>query len=549
MCCPDSSEVRWLPVLLAAASLLASGAARAADADAVPDAAPLEVSSAMVVMDGYPLFQVAGISSRPAPERAANIAGQLRAVAREEGFEPDRLRIVPHPPLGLDLRADHRHLMTVTTLDAEHEGVAVDLLAETHRQKIADAIRRYREERSRDYLLRNAAAAGLATAVLVAMLALLKLLFRRLDVALGQRSEKLAHSLSRKVGHSMRVAPMLATLQRSLLTIRWMTALVLVLVWVEVVLVRFPWTRGFGINFRNLILTPLGTIVEGVADYLPKLFFLLVLVVVTRFALRLLSLYFSALERGTAELPGFEREWSQATYKIVRVIVLAIALVMAYPYLPGAGSEALQGVSVFAGLLLSLGASGSVANVIAGYITTFGRVLRVGDLIEVGGVRGVVTQIRLLTVRLRTIRNEEVTVPNSVIMSTNVTNFSALAREGGLVLQTEVGIGYEVPWRQVHAMLVEAAGRTTCLLAEPPPFVVQRQLGDFAVMYQLNVRKADADGLFLAYSALHQNILDVFNEHNVQIMTPAYEGDPETPKVVPRERWFDQPAGPPPATD
>lgn len=160
-------------------------------------------------------------------------------------------------------------------------------------------------------------------------------------------------------------------------------------------------------------------------------------------------------------------------------------------------------------------------------------------------MRGFVTQIRLLTVRLRTIRNEEVTIPNSTLLSTNVVNFSVLSRDKGLILQTEVGIGYGVPWRQVHAMLVEAARRTPDLMADPAPFVLQRQLGDFAVTYQLNVHKVEAERLIHAYSALHQNILDVFNEYGVQIMTPAYEGDPETPKLVPRERWHQAPAPPP----
>jgi small-conductance mechanosensitive channel len=267
-----------------------------------------------------------------------------------------------------------------------------------------------------------------------------------------------------------------------------------------------------------------------------------VLAFVTRFGLRLLRLYFDALERGTVQLLHFEREWALPIYKIMRTLVLGVALVMAYPYLPGSGSEALRGLSVFTGLLLSLGASSSVANLISGYLATFGRVFRIGDLIQIGEVRGVVTQVRLLTTRVRTIRNEEVTIPNATVMSSSITNFSALSRERGLILQTEVGIGYEVPWRQVHAMLLEAAKRTPGLQADPAPFVWQRSLGDFAVTYQLSVYKSEAEGLLATYSALHQNILDVFNEYGVQIMTPAYEGDPEKPKVVPKEEWFTQPA-------
>src|SRR5690606_33559676 len=152
---------------------------------------------------------------------------------------------------------------------------------------------------------------------------------------------------------------------------------------------------------------------------------------------------------------------------------------------------------------------------IAGYLTTFGRVLRVGDLIKVGDVIGSVTQVRLLTTRVRTFRNEEVTVPNSLIMTSSLTNYSVLARERGLILQTEIGIRYEVPWRQVEAMLLEAARRTPGLLQTPAPFVLQKALGDFAVVYQLNVCKADAEGLLLTYSNLHRNVLDVFNEFGV----------------------------------
>jgi small-conductance mechanosensitive channel len=384
-----------------------------------------------------------------------------------------------------------------------------------------------------------------ATVALAVAVWLVLLLFRRLDAVLERRYGALVHTAHGKVADALRIAPMLSAMRGSVVTARFVAMAVLLFLWLEVVLGQFPWTRWLSEDLAEFLLDPLGTIFVGIADYIPKLLFLVVLVFVARFGLRMMRLYFGALDRGTLSLPGFEPEWAIATYKIARVFVIGIALVMAYPYLPGAGSEALQGLSVFAGLVLSLGASSSVSNVIAGYITTFGRVLRVGDMIKVGDVTGTVSQIRLLTIRLRTIRNEEVTIPNGILLGTNVVNYSALSREHGLILQTEVGIGYEVPWRQVHAMLVEAAGRTPGLMTEPPPFVLQRQLGDFAVVYQLNVYKAEAKGLVIAYSNLHQNILDVFNEYGVQIMTPAYEGDPETPKLVPKEQWFQSPARPP----
>ena len=531
--------VRSVVALLA--SLALAGQARAADQ--APEAAA-EAATAPVRLDGHTLLSVAGISSRTPADRAAGISQRLREVAADPGIPVDSLNVVPVDQ-GLEIRAGPRLIMTVTELDARLEGTSPAIVAAVHKSQFAEAITRYRAERSPARLWRSTLVSLAATAALAAAIWLTVIVFRRLDRALERRYGALVQAAPGKVGDVLRIAPMLSAMRGSIATARLVTGAILFFVWFEVVLGQFPWTRWLSEDLAGFLLDPLATIAMGIANYIPSLLFLVVLFLVARFALRLMRLYFGALERGAVSLPGFEREWSSATYKIARVLVIGIVLVMAYPYLPGAGSEALQGLSVFAGLVLSLGASSSVSNVIAGYITTFGRVLRVGDMIKVGDVTGTVSQIRLLTIRLCTIRNEEVTIPNGVLLSTNVINYSALSRENGLVLQTEVGIGYEVPWRQVHAMLLDAAGRTPGLMTEPAPFVLQRQLGDFAVVYQLNVYKAEAKALVRAYSDLHQNILDVFNEYGVQIMTPAYEGDPEKPKLVPRDQWFEAPAKPP----
>jgi small-conductance mechanosensitive channel len=175
---------------------------------------------------------------------------------------------------------------------------------------------------------------------------------------------------------------------------------------------------------------------------------------------------------------------------------------------------------------------------------TYRRAFRVGDFVQIGEVKGIVSAVRLQVTHVRTIKNEEVVFPNSQILNTHVTNYSSLAQSNGLILHTTVGIGYETPWRQVEAMLLEAARRTPGLMTDPPPFVFHLQLGDFCVTYELNVYCADPLRMKAAYTDLHRNILDVFNEYNVQIMTPAYEGDPQIPKVVPREQWYLAPAKP-----
>jgi small-conductance mechanosensitive channel len=222
--------------------------------------------------------------------------------------------------------------------------------------------------------------------------------------------------------------------------------------------------------------------------------------------------------------------------------VIAFTAVIAYPYVPGSQSEAFKGVSIFLGVILSLGSSSAISNVIAGYTMIYRRAFKVGDRVKIDELIGDVTEMRLLVTHLRSLKNEEIVVPNSMILNTHVVNYSSLAEKDGLILHTTVGIGYEIPWRQVEAMLLQAAERTPGLLKDPPPFVLQKELGDFAVTYELNVRTAQPQDSLRLYTELHRHILDLFNEYGVQIMTPAYEEDPAELKVVPKEKWFAPPA-------
>jgi small-conductance mechanosensitive channel len=193
-------------------------------------------------------------------------------------------------------------------------------------------------------------------------------------------------------------------------------------------------------------------------------------------------------------------------------------------------------------VIFSLGSSSIIANLIAGYTMTYRRAFHVGDRIRVSDFIGDVADVRLMVTHLRSLKNEEIIVPNSLILNSHVINYSSLARQHGLILHTTVGIGYETPWRQVEAMLLLAAERTPGLLRQPPPFVLQQSLGDFCVTYELNAYCDEPAAMYRLYTELHSNILDVFNEYGVQIMTPAYERDPDQPKVVPKEQWFATPA-------
>ena len=319
---------------------------------------------------------------------------------------------------------------------------------------------------------------------------------------------------------------------------------ILVYAYLEYLLGLFPWTRALSIRLSGLVSDRLLTVGVAILDALPDLLLIAILVFITRYVLKITRLFFDAVKDGHLAIARFLPEWADPTYKIARLVIVAFAFVIAYPYLPGSGTAAFHGVSIFLGVLLSLGSSSLISNVIAGHTLVYRRAFHVGDMVKIQDTMGEVIETSLLVTRVRTPKNEFVVIPNSLILNNQLLNYSELARKNGVILSTTVGIGYEVPWRQTEAMLLLAAERTAGIAREPAPFIHQLALDDFDIKYELNVHCQDAHAMLHVRTALHRNILDLFNEHGVQIMTPAYEGDPETPKIVPRDRWFAPPARP-----
>jgi small-conductance mechanosensitive channel len=510
--------------------------------------APEVVETAPVVVDGIELFPVRGIPAMPAEERAAAIARRIRDVARDRTFDPATLSVVPGEG-AVEIVGRGRTLMVVTPADAAKDGVEPLVVARLTTEVIRRAVERYRNERTPAAL---AAATGIALATLVVLAAALFLLrrfFRWLDGALDRRYGGRVRALKLKALPTLDAERLWNGLRQLIRAVHFLLVAAAVLLAVEAALEVFPWTRLASRSLVSYLLTPLWTIAEAVLAYLPRAAFLIVLVFVVRWLLKLIALLFQGIERGAIEFSGFEPDWAPPTYRLVRIVVLALAVVVAYPYLPGANSGAFKGVSLFLGVMLSLGSTSAIANIIAGYSLTYRRAFKVGDVIRVGEHMGKVIETRVQVTHLRTVKNEEVVIPNSVILNGEVVNYSTISRREGLILHTTVGIGYEVPWRQVEAMLLEAGRRTVGVRTDPPPFVLQRKLGDFAVEYELNVYTDNPTGQARTYSELHRNIQDVFNEYGVQIMTPAYEADPPEAKVVPKERWFAAPAKPPARTN
>jgi small-conductance mechanosensitive channel len=407
------------------------------------------------------------------------------------------------------------------------------------------AIAEYREARTAGTLAQSAALAVAATLAFVLLLRLLVRARRRiadlLDRIVAQRmSDVRVGTLTVLDQRRMRIA------EGALVGLAvWGAGLFLTYTWATFVLKRFPWTRHWG-EMLGQFLRDTGTLLlTGFVRQLPNLFIVVVIFVLVRLASRALGAVFDGVEKGTVALPGIHPDTARPTRGILVVLLWLFGLVVAFPFIPGSGTDAFKGISVFAGLLFTLGSSGVVGQAMSGLALMYSRALREGDYVRIGEIEGTVMAVHLNSTKVRTPKLEEITIPNSVVLGTNVRNFSRLLQEGsGTIIPTTVTIGYDAPWRQVHAMLLEAARLTPGLRTEPAPFVRQRALGDFYVEYELNVYTDTPERRVPLLSDLDANIQDQFNAHGVQIMSPHYEGDPAAAKVVPKAQWFAAPAVP-----
>jgi small-conductance mechanosensitive channel len=322
-------------------------------------------------------------------------------------------------------------------------------------------------------------------------------------------------------------------------------ALVVTYWWLSFVLRQFPYSRPWGETLREQLLTMLAGVALAVAHALPNLLIVVVIITATRVAIAVTNAFFDAVERGTIVTAWTSADTSRASRRLTAAALWLFAAVIAYPYVPGSGTDAFKGVSVFVGIIVSLGSAGLVNQLMSGFTLTYSRGVKVGDVVRTGEVAGLVTRMGMFSMQLRTVCGELITVPNAVVVSQSMSNYTRTEGTPHLSLDTQVTIGYSTPWRQVQALLTVAAERTDMVLRDPRPRVLQRALEDFYVRYQLIVAVDCRANYADVLNNLLANIQDAFNEHGVQIMSPNYEADPEQPAIVPRDQWYAAPATPP----
>ncbi len=491
---------------------------------------PDDVLVAPVVFDGETLFLVRGTSALPATERANKITERLTRLARlsEAGNVQPTIQEIE---FGREISFAGTMITITTVADAELEQIDIDVLAGLQAEAIAGALATYRLARSTDARVDSAVAAAAWTAGFV----LLSIMFFRIGHRLGDTAARLVsrrfQGLEEATGSVVR-GQALANLAKFGVSISlWIIFLVLLYYYLTFVLLSFAETRPFAEILLKYVSEPLIDIFQGFVSNLPNLITLVIIAIVARYALSALKLFFENVQEGTFKLKDFEPHWVAPTYYISRVIVILIALVFAYPFIPGSDSAVFQGLTILAGVMVSLGSNTVVSNMMAGLFVIYRRSTNVGDRIQVGDRVGDVIDIKLMETLIKSTKNEMISIPNSQLLNSEVVNYTRKIDGSGLLVHTTVGIGYEEPKEKVKAMLIEASLRTGGLKTDPPPFVLCTGLADYAVNYQINAYSNRGARMPKIMSDLHENILDVFNDNGVQIMTPSYEADPDEPKI------------------
>lgn len=475
-----------------------------------------------VVADGDTLFYLYTKRGGYTPQQRAQMTGSaIEELGRRFNLRPDSVS-VDHSDIVSDLMYGNKVLLSLTDQDALWEGVSRDSLANERRQNVVDKLHEMKAEHG---IWRMAKRILYFVLVIVAQYFLFRLtnwLFRKLKVRILRLKDTKIKPVSIQ-GYELLDAQKQANLLVFLASVgRYILMGLQLLFTVPLIFIIFPQTEGLAYRLLGYIWNPIRGIFVGIIDYIPKLFTIIVIWYAVKYLVRFVLYLAREVEGGRLKINGFYPDWAMPTFHIIRFLLYAFMIAMIYPYLPGSNSGVFQGISVFVGLIVSLGSSTVIGNIIAGLVITYMRPFKIGDRIQLNDTTGNIIEKTPLVTRIRTPKNEVVTVPNSFVMSSHTVNYSTSAREYGLIIHSEVSIGYDIPWRKVNELLIDAALNTPGVVDDPRPFVLETSLSDWYPVYQVNAYIKEADKMPQIYSNLHQNIQDKFNEAGIEIMSPHY---------------------------
>ena len=524
-------------------TLLGPLASGAADAPAGTDAARGAVAPAPLTVDNRTIFVFRSMLLGHAPsDRAEAAQRRIESLANRHRVSNVSSRTIPQ---GMAIEIDGAAVFVVTPGDVDDLGGAtLQSTAEDAVRSLTEALSETQEQASVRQLLKAVVITAVETLVYAGFLYAIFALKRRLttlaSTALMAQAERL------KIVGVIAVHPkqFIGATRRLVTLITWLLALFATYLWLTYTLRLFPYTRPWGEQLSGWLVGMLGSMLHGITHAIPGLVTVLVIFLITRGISHVLNGFFRRVETQHIRVGWLDEDTVKPTRRIATIVLWLFALAMAYPYLPGAQTDAFRGLSVLVGLMVSIGASSLVAQGASGMILMYSRALRAGEYVKIAEMEGTVVELGMFATRIHTGTGEELILPNAFVLANTTRNYSRTVPGRGFVLQVKVTIGYSTPWRQVHAMLLAAAQRTHGILTDPAPYVIQSALSDFYVEYKL-VAYAGPEApakRALAMNDLNANVQDVFNEYGVQIMSPHYLGDPAQPQIVPKERWFEAPA-------
>lgn len=488
-----------------------------------------QIDSLKAFVKGYPvapfndtLFYVYTKLGAFAPKaRAIAIVDKIKTLEKDFFFKPDSLQ-TSESEQSIDLFYKDLIILSITDKDAIWMGTTKEELANNYKSKIKNAIEKYRDETSIKTILTEIGLAILVILIGWVIIYFVNRLFRWTKQKIHNAKGKYVNGIKIRNYELFTADSEIKALEIVNNILRWLVILLVLYLMIPVLFGIFPWTKNFSSTLLGYVLNPLKHIILSIWNYLPNLITIIVILFVFSYVIKGIKFFKKEIENERLAIPGFYPDWATPTYQIIRILLFAFLIIVIFPYLPGSNSQVFKGVSVFLGVLFTFGSSGSLSNVIAGLVLTYMRAYKIGDRVKIGDITGDIVSKSLLVTRIRTIKNEDITIPNSTIMGSHTINYSSSAKDLGLIVNTTITIGYDAPWKQVHQLMIDAALATELILKEPKPFVLQTSLDDFYVSYQINAYTNEANQQAVIYSNLHQNIQDKFNEAGVEIMSSHY---------------------------
>lgn len=461
------------------------------------------------------------LGSLSAKERSEAITNRIIKLAENYFFKSDSLKIIPSETT-IDIVFGENIIMSISENDALWQNTSIEKLAGQYKSIIGKAVMAYKEATSWQTIAKQIGLALLVMVLLGTLINFIGKLFRTTASKIEAQKDKRIKGIIIRNYQLFTANSQLNFFLGINTILKWILIVIIVYLALPILFSIFPWTKGFSDTLLSYFIDPLKHILGSIWNYFPNLITIFVIIFVFRYVIIGIHYLKIEIEKGSLTIPGFYADWASPTSQIIKVLLYAFMFTVIFPYLPGSDSPVFQGVSVFLGVLFTFGSAGSLSNVIAGLVLTYMRAFKIGDRVKIGEITGDIIEKSLLVTRIRTIKNEIISIPNSNVMSSHTINYSSDASLNGLIMHTTVTIGYDVPWKNMHQALIDAALKTKYLLKDPKPFVLQTSLDDFYVSYQINAYTREPNKQAAIYSQLHQNIQDSCNEMGIEILSPHY---------------------------